>query len=76
LPCVRFARSRAIEGDVNVARAADVKDGHRDVFKGTQAEYPEPVGPEECARLPLPCIGLLRALKHVAWWAGFRPWER
>jgi hypothetical protein len=41
----------------------------------SEAESPEPVGPEERARLPLPFIGLLRALKHVAWRAGFRPWK-
>jgi hypothetical protein len=42
----------------------------------SEAESSEPVGPEERARLPLPFIGLLRALKHAAWRAGFRPWDR
>jgi hypothetical protein len=41
-----------------------------------EPEHSEPWGPEERARLPLPFKGLLRALKHVAWRAGFRPWER
>jgi hypothetical protein len=40
-----------------------------------EPEHSEPLGPEERARLPLPFIGLLRALKHVAWRAGFRPWK-
>jgi hypothetical protein len=42
----------------------------------SEPEYPEPVGPEERARLPLPFKGLLRALKHVAWRAGFRAWKK
>jgi hypothetical protein len=41
----------------------------------SEAEYPEPVEAEERARLPLPFKGLLKALKHVAWRAGFRPWK-
>jgi hypothetical protein len=41
-----------------------------------EPEYPEPLGPEERARLPLPFKGLLKALKHVAWRAGFRAWKK
>jgi hypothetical protein len=47
-----------------------------DAFSEVGPEYSDPLGPEERARLPLPFKGLLRALKHVAWRAGFRPWKK